>query len=169
MWWLAGVVVVVAVVGTYVTWTASRVERLHARAADAEVALVGKLNMRAKAALLLAETESERLGRYAEAVRVAGHASLDSLAEEREAAENDLTRVLRELPLPITDESMEEVRRANRRVAVAKQVHTDVVRDALAIRFGVVARLFRLTRHLPQPKYFNIDDPALSGGLDPNR
>lgn len=166
MWWLVGVVVLVALVGTYVTWTASRVERLHARAVDAEAALIGKLNIRAKAALLLADAESGRLGRYADAVRAAGLASIDSLPDEREPAENDLTRVLRELPLSTEDPVMEDIRRANRRVAVAKQVHTDVVRDAQAIRSGPLVRVFRLTRHLPRPRYFNIDDPTLLERLD---
>ncbi len=159
MWWLTGVVTLVALLGTYVTWTASRVERLHARAADAEAALIGKLNMRAKAALLLADTEAPRLGRHAEAVRVAGHASLDSLPEERESAENDLTRILRDLPVAPDDPAMEGIRRANRRTAVAKQVHTDVVRDAQSIRDGLVVRVFRLTRHLRRPRFFNIDEP----------
>ncbi|MFD0559632.1 hypothetical protein FB566_0282 [Stackebrandtia endophytica] len=159
MWWLVGVVVVVALLGTYVTWTAARVERLHARAIDAATALIGKLNVRAKTALSLAESESSRLGRYAEALRVAGHASLDSLSEEREAAENDLTRILRELPLPADDPAMEEIHRANRRVGVAKQVHTDVVRDARALRNRWLVRAFGLTKRLPGPRYFDIDNP----------
>lgn len=160
MWWLVGVVVLVALVGTYVTWTASRVERLHARAADADSALVGKLNVRAKTALALAESDGDRLGRHAEALRAAAHASLESLPEEREAAENDLTRILRELPLPTDDPVLAEVHRANRRVGIAKQVHTDVVRDAVSARFRRVVRLFRLARNLNRPRYFNMDDPS---------
>ncbi|GAA4893102.1 hypothetical protein LX16_1898 [Stackebrandtia albiflava] len=159
MWWLVVVVVVVAVLGTYLTWTATRVERLHARAVDADAALSGKLDIRAKTALALADTEAPRLGRHAEALRAAGHASLDSLPEERETAENDLTRVLRELPLPPDDPALEEVRRVNRRVAIARQVHTDVVRDAVATRHRWVVRLFGLTRRLPRPRYFNMDNP----------
>lgn len=159
MWWLAGVVLVVAVFGTYITWAATRVERLHARAADAQTALVGKLNVRAKAALVLADSDAERLGRHAEALRAVAHAALESLPEERESAENDLTGILRELPLPPDDSALADVQRASRRVAIAKQVHTDLVRDALTARYRRMPRLFRLSRKLPRPEYFNIDDP----------
>ncbi|MGH8792187.1 MAG: hypothetical protein ACRDXX_06015 [Stackebrandtia sp.] len=159
MWWLAGFVAVVAAMGAYVTWIASRVERLHARAADAAAALDGKLSIRAKAALVLAEAHGDRLGRHREAVRAAAYAALEAVSEEREAAENDLTRILRGLPLPAEDPAMAEVRRANRRLSIAKQVHTDVVRDAVAARFHRAARVLRLARKLPRPQYFNIDDP----------
>lgn len=160
MWWLAVVVGVVAVAATYLTWTAARVERLHFRAAAAAAALTGKLDARAQAALTLAETERTRLGRHAEAVRVCAHAALESLPEQRETAENDLTRVLRDLPIAADSPPMAALRAAGRRVSVAKQVHTDVVRDALAARSTRVARLLRLTRRLPRPRYFNIDDPG---------
>jgi hypothetical protein len=50
---------------------------------------------------------------------------------------------------------------ASRRVAVARQVHTDLVRDALAVRRRVVVRLLRLTRRHPRPAYFDIGDPTL--------
>lgn len=174
MWWLAVVVGAVAVAGTYLTWTAARVERLHARAAAAASALAGQLDARAKAALIFAETEPERLGRHAEAVRVCAHAALESLPDEREAAENDLTRVLRDLPIDTDSPPLLELRGAGRRVSVAKQVHTDVVRDALAARGTRIARLLRMSRKLPRPRYFNIDDPRLTtvgsgGAVTPRR
>lgn len=159
MWWLAGVVVVVAWLATYLTWTVARVERLHTRADDALAALVGKLNVRAKTALVLADTSQDRLGRHAEALRASAYAALESRPEERETAENDLTRILRQLPLPADDLVFDDVRQANRRVAIARQVHTDVVRDALHARFRRLTRLCGLARNLPRPTYFNIDDP----------
>lgn len=160
MWWLAVVVGAVAVVGTYLTWTAARVERLHARAEAAATALTGQLDSRARAALTFAAAEPRRLGRHAEAVRVCAHAALESLPDEREAAENDLTRILRELPIDTDSPPLRALRVAGRRVTVAKQVHTDVVRDALTARTTRAARLLRAARQLPPPRYFNIDDPG---------
>src|SRR5918999_2528 len=55
MWWVVGVVTVVVLVSTYLTWTASRVDRLHARAAAAARALDAHLLRRAAAVAVLAE------------------------------------------------------------------------------------------------------------------
>jgi hypothetical protein len=49
----------------------------------------------------------------------------------------------------------------SRRVALARQVHNDVVRDALAVRRRLLVRLFRLARKHPRPAYFDVDDPSL--------
>jgi hypothetical protein len=48
-------------------------------------------------------------------------------------------------------------------VALARQVHTDVVRDALAVRRRLPVRVFRLARKHPAPAYFDVDDPSLDG------
>jgi hypothetical protein len=50
---------------------------------------------------------------------------------------------------------------ASRRVALGRQVHNDLVRDALAVRRQRLVRLLRLTRKHPQPQYFDVDDPML--------
>jgi hypothetical protein len=122
MWWVAGAIAVAVLLSAYLIWTASRVERLHMRAAAAARAL---------------------------------DAHLDAGPEEREAAENDLTRQLR------ATEPDDEVLAANRRLAVARQVHTDLVRDALSARRRRLVRLLRMSRRYPEPGYFDIDDPIL--------
>lgn len=158
MWWVVGVVTVVVLVSTYLTWTASRVDRLHARAAAAAKGLEAHLLRRAAAAAVLAE-ERGTLELYA-AARIA----LDAAPEEREAAENDLTRQLRAVPL---DADAESLVAASRRLAVARQVHTDLVRDALSARRRPVVRVLRMTRRHPPPGYFDIDDPVLAPGPVP--
>src|SRR5688500_6628399 len=124
MWWVVGVVTVVVLVSTYLTWTASRVDRLHARAAAAAKALDAHLLRRAAAAAVFAE-EHSTVELYA-AARIA----LDAAPDERGAAENDLTRQLRAVPL---DGEAEALVAVSRRLAVARQVHTDLVRDALSL------------------------------------
>ncbi|BCB88986.1 hypothetical protein [Phytohabitans suffuscus] len=152
MWWVVGVVTVVVLVSTYLTWTAARVDRLHARAAAAAKALDAHLLRRAAAAAVLAE-ERSAVELYA-AARIA----LDAALDEREAAENDLTRQLRTVPLGADADALVA---ASRRLALARQVHTDLVRDALALRRRRVVRLLRMTRRHPPPGYFDIDDPIL--------
>ncbi len=160
MWWIVAVVVLVALVATYVTWLASRVDRLHARAAAARGALDAHLARRAAAALELADDVG------APPLRRAAHAALAGPAadEERPGKENDLTRALRELPQPVDGRAVAAyagVVSASRRVALGRQVHDDLVRDALAMRRRRLVRLLRLTRRHPAPGYFDVDDPML--------
>lgn len=149
MWWVAGAIAVAVLLSAYLLWTASRVERLHLRAAAAARGLDAHLLRRAAAAAVVAEARGA-LELYA-AARIA----LDAGPEEREAAENDLTRQLR------VTEPDDEVLAANRRLAVARQVHTDLVRDALSARRRWLVRLLRMSRRYPEPRYFDIDDPIL--------
>jgi hypothetical protein len=209
-WWVAGVSVLV-LLAVYTVWMAGRIDRSHARAAAAQAALDAHLVRRAAAAAEAAEAAGDSQLRWA--ARVA----LEASAEDREAAENDLTRVLRPwlanaagtadggpagtrrpddadaaapppdadgagplrgadggVPLrgadggplrgadgavPLRGAAPELVRTA-RRVALARQVHNDLVRDALALRRRLLVRVLRLARAHPLPAYFDIDDPA---------
>ena len=162
MWWVVGVVTAVVLVATYVTWTAGRVDRLHARAAAAYATLDAHLVRRAVAASALAE--AAQLPRLMYAARIA----LTAGPADREVAENDLTRHLRELVEPGDGAAVEAITPvlspvlgASRRVALARQVHNDVVRDALAVRRRLWVRAFGLARKHPAPAYFDVDDPAL--------
>lgn len=200
MWWIVGVVVLVALFASYVTWTAARVDRLHLRAAAAWSALDAHLVRRATAADGLARA----LG--LPHLRQVALAARDATPEDREPAENDLTRALRELPVPgvppgprsaardtagadgvgggaaggtvgggaaggdgaggcataepVTIEYAEVVA-SSRQVALTRQVHNDLVRDALAVRRRRLVRLLRLARRHPRPRYFDVDDPML--------
>jgi hypothetical protein len=156
MGWLVGVVAVVALLGFYLTWTAKRVDRLHARAASAGRALDAQLVRRAATSAVLAEEHGEP-DLYA-----AARAALDAREEDREAAENDLTRVLRRQELDSQEASDLAVIAASRRVALARQVHTDFVRDALAVRSRPLVRALRMTRRHQAPAYFDIGDPTLA-------
>ena len=155
MWWIVAVVAAVVLIATYVTWIAARLDRLHARAAAAHAALDAQLVRRAAAAAQLADT----LGRGD--LRQVARAALDAVPEDRELAENDLTRELRQVPVA---EPLNGVVEASRRVALTRQVHNDSVRDALAVRRRRIVRLLRLTRRHPAPRYFDVDDPMLDTG-----
>src|SRR6188508_389582 len=92
-----GVVVVIALLSAYLTWTAHRVERVHVRAASAGRALDQHLLRRAAAAAVVAERD-DTVELYA-----AARLALDASPDEREVAENDLTRQLQAQPLVGTD------------------------------------------------------------------
>ncbi|HEX5596013.1 MAG TPA: hypothetical protein VFX61_08370 [Micromonosporaceae bacterium] len=170
MWWVVGLVLVVVLVSAYLCWTAARVDRLHLRVAAAARALDAHLLRRAAAAAVLAE-ERYTAGPYAAELYAAARQAIDAGAEEREIAENDLTRQLRTADLSSDDPAAEAVIAASRRLALARQVHTDLVRDALLVRRRWIVRLLRMARKHERPRYFDVDDPTLTTGpelVDPN-
>ncbi|MGN9767128.1 hypothetical protein ACTMS2_18435 [Micromonospora sp. SD12] len=158
-WWVLAALVVGLVVA-YLVWTAGRVARLHARAELAARALEAHLLRRAAAAAVLAER------RYGVELYAAARIALDAEPDEREAAENDLTRQLRAVDLDPGDPDCEAVIGASRRLALARQVHTDLVRDARSARGRPLVRVLRMGRRRPWPRYFDIDDPTLTVPAD---
>ncbi|MCP3781908.1 hypothetical protein NLX85_00795 [Micromonospora sp. A3M-1-15] len=160
MWWVVGAVLVLGLVSAYLIWTAGRVERLQARAESAARALDAHLLRRAAAAAVLAEQ------RYGVELYAAARIALDAVPAEREAAENDLTRQLRTVELDPDDPACEAVIAASRRLALARQVHTDLVRDARSARSRPLVRLFRMGRGREWPRYFDVDDPTLTPRAD---
>ena len=156
MWWVVGAALAVALVSTYLIWTAARVERLHTRVSSAARSLDAHLLRRAAAAAVLAEE------RYGVELYAAARIALDAEPREREAAENDLTRQLRSVRLDPADPACVAVIAASRRLGLARQVHTDLVRDALSARRRPLVRLLRMGRKHEWPRYFDIDDPTLT-------
>ena len=158
MWVVVTVVAVIVLVATYLTWVAARVDRLHARAAAAHSALDAQSVRRAAAAAELGDRQ-----RLPE-VQVAAKAVLDS--DPDSLLENDLTQVLRASTEKLAPADTVGVVEASRRLALARQVHTDLVRDARAARGRVLVRLLRMGRRRPWPRYFDIDDPTLTVPAD---
>jgi hypothetical protein len=158
MWWVLGVVLALALLSAYLWWTARRVGRVHARAQSAARSLEAHLLRRAAAAAVVAE-HADAIELYA-----AARLALDAGPGEREAAENDLTRHLQALApdgLPASDPATRTLVATSRRAVVARQVHTDLVRDALTARRRPLVRLTGMARGYPRPHYFDIVEPTL--------
>ncbi|SNS43793.1 hypothetical protein [Actinoplanes regularis] len=155
MWWVVGAVVLAAIFSAYLGWTAQRVERVHARAQSAERALDAHLLRRAAAAAVVAE-QIESVELYA-----AARLALDAEPDERESAENDLTRHLQGIVLDPADPAARTLIGSSRRVVLARQVHTDLVRDALTARRRKLVRVLRLPGRYPRPRYFDIVEPVM--------
>jgi hypothetical protein len=158
MWWIVGVVAVVVLVATYLTWIAARVDRLHARAAAAGAALDAALVRRAVAAIDVADRlESVDL-------RVLARSALEADVEDREGVENALTKALRDVPEPLGSPTMADLVATSRRVSLTRHIHTDLVRDTLTMRRRRLVRVMRFSRRYPAPMYFDIEDPILIPG-----
>ncbi|MGB9378737.1 MAG: hypothetical protein WCB04_14620 [Mycobacteriales bacterium] len=156
---IVAVVAAVVLIATYVTWTAGRLDRLHARVDAAEAALDAQLVRRAVAAEALPRSLG---GDRTERVRAAARAARESQRDGREAAENDLSRLLRQLGLDREAPDVAELSVAATRVGLARQFYNDAVRDTRAVRFKPVVRAFRLAGRRPMPAYFEIDDTGLA-------
>jgi hypothetical protein len=165
---MAVVVVVVAVVvavATYLTWLASRLDRLADRVEAARGGLVTQLVARAAAAHEL----GLRCG-LDELRETADHAAvgypdllaggpLDGAVED---AENALSRALRAPAAAAAGQdapdALHAVDSSAARVALARQLHNDAVRDVRALRGRRLVRALHLSGRRPMPAYFEIDD-----------
>lgn len=158
MEFIVAVVVAVVALATYATWTAGRLDRLHARVDAAEAALDAKLVRRAVAAEALPRA---LVGSHVEEVRAAARAARCTDRDTREAAENDLSRLLLQVGLNRESPDVAELSRAADRVGLARQFYNDAVRDTRAVRFKPVVRLLRLAGRRRMPTYFEMDDTGL--------
>ncbi|MGH3280211.1 MAG: hypothetical protein ACRDNW_13895 [Trebonia sp.] len=170
MTWTIVVLVILAVVlwSFYVSWRASRLDRLHNRVEAARTSLDLALVRRASAASELASSgqlDPATSLLLADAVRrVRGAAPA-----ERDLAESDLTRALRatlgdadfreELAADDgTAELVAEVEEAAQRVFIARKFYNDLAGRTVDARRRPLARVLRLYGGALRPAFFDIDD-----------
>jgi hypothetical protein len=171
--WLVVAVVVAVALTTWITFTITRLDRLHARCDAAQAALDAQLVRRAAALARVAESVETGLP-------VADRAELDTVARAaldphhgdlpgaREGAENAVGRAVADLagrPGTVRAEGAAELREAATRVMIARRFYNDAVRDTRALRARRLPRLLHLagTRGLPQ--FFDIDDTVPEPGV----
>jgi len=163
-------VAVTVVLFAWVSWTASRVDRLSDRTAHARSSLDAQLVRRAAALQALASQSGDVPGREGERRLLAlAAASLDADASTREAVENDLSRALRDLPPGADPALLDDLAEAARRVALARRFYNDAVRDTVSLRRRRLPRLFRLGGRQPLPAFFEIDDAVPPAARPANR
>jgi hypothetical protein len=172
------VLVVLALVlwSFYVSWRASRLDRLHNRVESARTALELALVRRAAAASELASSgllDPATSLLLADAVRRARQSG----PAERDLAESDLTRALR-ATLGDPDfrkeivgddgaaELVTEVEAAAQQVFIARKFYNDVAGRTIDARRRPLALVLRLYGRAKQPVFFDMDDELTDGGLE---
>src|SRR3954468_14854788 len=169
--WLFDILLVAGilfVVGLYISWRASRLDRLHARVDTARAALDAALVRRAAVALELA---ASRLLDPATSLLLAAaaHEARTADADNREFAESDLSRALRAVvdqpdfrrTLAARDDGaalLEELDACVRKVAYARSFYNNAVTATRAARRKLLPRLLPLSGRAPLPEFFEIDD-----------
>jgi hypothetical protein len=168
--WTYVVLVVLAMVlwGFYISWRASRLDRLHNRLEAARTALDLAIVRRSSAAYELASSgllDPATSLLLADAVRRAR----DAGQAERDLAESDLTQALRAVfgqpgfrkELEDMDggaELIAEVEAAAQQVFIARKFYNDLAARTSDARRRPLARIFRLAGSASPPRFFEMDD-----------
>ena len=160
--WLIAAVLLAVLLTSWVTFTVTRLDRLHARVDAAQAALDAQLVRRAAALRHVAEFASGAVGE-AERTRLEAVAqgALNASLDDREAAENAVGRAVLELAArddELPPAAAEELREAGARVLIARRFYNDAVRDTRALRSRRMPRLLRLAGQRDMPLFFDIDD-----------
>ena len=166
--WILAALALATFAAWYLSFSAARLDRLHARMEGAHSALDAQLVRRASVSLQLA---TSGLVDPATALLLAdaAHEAREVDELEREVAESDLTRallaafaepdVLATLSAdPFGRELAQELASACLRVQLARRFLNDAVGGARVVRRKWVVRSLRLAGHAPWPPTFEIDD-----------
>ncbi|TAM93480.1 MAG: hypothetical protein EPN43_00650 [Jatrophihabitans sp.] len=161
--WLVLAVVVAVLLSMWVTFTLTRLDRLHARVDAAWAALDAQLVRRAAALQHAAESPASGLadagrGPCEDAARAALAAQGD---QDRQDAENAVGRMIAGLAgsaAELPPAAQDELREGSARVQVARRFYNDAVRDTRALRARRMPRLLHLAGHRELPRFFDIDD-----------
>jgi hypothetical protein len=179
--WVIVAVALLLGVAWYLSYSAARLDRLHARVEGALSALDAQLVRRAEAtlelanlglldpatALLLVAAATESLGRTNE------RAGEDLLEGQhfagREVVESELSEALQIALTPeavetlyasdgVGESALQGVKAAGLRVQLARRFHNDAVTDVRQVRRKPVVRIFRLAGHAELPQTVEFDD-----------
>jgi hypothetical protein len=162
--WLVLAVVVAVLLTMWVTFTLTRLDRLHARVDAAQASMDAQLVRRAAALQHVAESPDsgvpdELRPGYDDVAKRALNTPVDDA--ERRDAENAVGRAVAALAVstrPLAPEADAELREAAARVLIARRFYNDAVRDTRALRGRRMPRLFRMAGRRPLPQFFDIDD-----------
>lgn len=161
--WLIAAVVVAILLSMWITFTLTRLDRLHARVDAARAALDAQLVRRGAALMQVAEgargtLPQDQLAYY----QVTAQAALTPAGpDRREAVENAVGRAVARLvatPYGLPEEAVAELHEAAVRVEVSRRFYNDAVRDTRALRARRMPRLLRLAGRVDVPQFFDIDD-----------
>lgn len=147
---VGAILVVLVLVGWWLSWLATRLDRAHARVERSWAALDAALVRRAHAAVTAAgNADVDPASALLVADAAAAALDEDLTPGQRELAESNLTLVLGLMAWP-------ELTDAGERVALARRLHNDAVANALALRRRPVVAIFRLAGRAAEPRAFEM-------------
>jgi hypothetical protein len=164
--WLVLAVVLAVLLTMWITFTATRLDRLHARCDAAQAALDAQLVRRAAALLHVAESPDSGVPealrqQYEQIARAALDPQHARPERVRREVENAVGRAVGELAEPgfaLRADAADELDEAAARVLISRRFYNDAVRDTRALRAGRLPRMLRMAGRRAMPEFFDIDD-----------
>lgn len=161
------IVGVVVLVLWYLTFSATRLDRLHHRVETSWANLDGLLQRRAAIALEIAR--SERADPASSLLlTAAAYQARDASIVNRSHAESGLSGALGLLQNDLTLESsageqalLQELSELTNKIRVAIAIHVDAVNRTRAVRQKLIFKVFRLAGRAPLPVTYEFEDDVL--------
>ena len=148
----------------YLSFSATRLDRLHQRVETSWAALDGLLQRRAAIALEIAHSSMADPG-MALILNQAAHLAREADISERSEAESGLTGALGLLLVDsyqeTDDQLLKELSDITDRIRVAVKLHVEAVNRTQLVRRKLIVRLFRLAGHAPLPSIHKFEVDAI--------
>lgn len=159
--------VVILVILWYLSFSATRLDRLHHRVETSWANLDGLLQRRAAVALEIAR--SERADPASTLIlTAAAYQARDASIINRSQAESGLSGALGLLQNDLTIESsasdealLQELSELTNKIRVAIAIHVDAVNRTRAVRQKLIFKVFRLAGRAPLPVTYEFEEDAL--------
>ena len=146
----------------YLSFSATRLDRLHQRVETSWAALDGLLQRRAAIALEIAHSSMADPG-MALILNQTAHQAREADISERSEAESGLTGALGLLLdyQDTDDQLLKELSDITDRIRVAVKLHVEAVNRTQLVRRKLIVRLFRLAGHAPLPSIHKFEADAI--------
>jgi hypothetical protein len=161
------VIVFIAILAWYLTFLATRLDRLHGRVETSWANLDGLLQRRAAIAIEIARSEiSDPASSLL--LTFAAHQAREASVRDRSQAETGLTGALGiliegadSISSPIELDLLRELDDLTKKIKVAIAMHVEAVDRTQMVRKKFLIRLFRLAGHAPAPVVYEFEGDVL--------
>ena len=162
-----GILLLIVLIGWYLSFSASRLDRLHHRVETSWATLVSLLQKRAALAQeIVAESNLDPATAYL--ISTSATAARDANIIERSSAESVLSEALKLVQNAALDNSLElpsellvELSDLTSKVKLAINIHLEAVNATRNVRSQLIIRLFRLAGKAPLPVRYAFEDDSL--------
>lgn len=155
---------ILLILAWYLSFLASRLDRLHHRVETSWEHLDALLQRRAAIALEISHSEpiDPATGML---LASSAYQAREANIIERSEAESSLSEALRfisnETNTGIDSSLLDELRRITEKISLAITIHLEAVNSARALRSKFIFRIFRLAGHAPLPVRYSFEDDIL--------
>lgn len=161
------IVLFIAILAWYLTFLATRLDRLHGRVETSWANLDGLLQRRAAIAIEIARSEiSDPASSLL--LTFAAHQAREASVRDRSQAETGLTGALGiliegadSISSPIELDLLRELDDLTKKIKVAIAMHVEAVDRTQMVRKKFLSRLFRLAGHAPAPVVYEFEGDVL--------